>query len=169
MAQVPHPLGGRQLDSLTPVEESAVVEQARRLRGAPATLTRSLLRGKHLCLLSEPPGADAARLFKEAAQGLGSHVAHVSPGLSPDSDPHVLSDTARMLGRLYDGIGCHGLPVEMLARIGAEAGVPVYEVLSSADHRTGELADRLGGSDDYANRLAIVRAMLLRTLSEARP
>ena len=75
-------------------------------------------------------------------------------------------ETARVLGRLYDGIECQGLAPELVRQLGRDAGVPVFDGLAAAHHPTAHLAQRLAGTGSLAKkRQLIVQAVLLSTLS----
>ncbi len=124
-----------------------------------------LLRGKNLALLCDSVDVDGADLFQRAASALGAQVAHLRPSLSGFSTPQEVQHTARVLGRLYDAMDCVGMPPDLVHRIGAAAGVPVFEALSSSRHPTGQLADRLDALTIDDRRCAILQALLLGALA----
>nr|HET7858171.1 ornithine carbamoyltransferase [Caldimonas sp.] len=124
---------------------------------------QTLLRGKKLALLCESEeGADAI-LFREAAAELGAHVSHVRPRLGDLRQPEDLQHTARMLGRLYDGIECQGLAHDLVELVGREAGIPVYDGLASERHPTARLAAMLDVAQPAARQL-VLQTVLLSTL-----
>lgn len=151
---------------LEPSEASALLARARQLeRAAQAMQLGSLLRGKNFALLCDSEAAQEAALFRRAAEELGARVAHISPTLSNLSSSRALQDTARTLGRLYDGVECQGLSAEIVGRIGDEAGVPVYDAVAGARHPTAALAEPPGaGSARTESRLRILQAVLLSTV-----
>ena len=157
-----HSLRSNCLERLTAEDEQLLLENARILIDTAPSLAHTLLAGKNiglLCASKEP-----TRLFKGAAEGLGARVALIRPGLSTDSDPVVVRDTARMLTRLYDAIECRDAPRELVRRIGEEGDVPVYNGISSAAHPTAALARMLPRRPGDSGRLSIVQALLLSTI-----
>ena len=139
---------------------------ARELQNAShADMNGRLLRGKNLALLGDTVDIDGAVLFERAASALGAQVADLRPHLSAFSTPQEVQHTAHVLGRLYDAMDCSGMPTELVRRIGAAAGVPVFEALSSSRHPTARLADRLDGGAIDANRCAVLQAVLLGALT----
>jgi len=128
--------------------------------------TKALLRGKKLALLCESDGGADAILFRDAAAGLGAHVSHVRAPLPDLSQPEELQQTARMLGRLYDGVECQGLAPALVEVVGREAGVPVYDGLASERHPTAQLADMVGAEESSARRRElVVQTVLLSTIA----
>ena len=97
---------------------------------------------------------------------LGADVSHIRPHLSELSRPEELRQTARILGRLYDGIECQGLLPALCDAVGREAGVPVYDGLASNRHATARLAALLG-ADEPPERLReiVLQTVLLSTLA----
>ena len=147
-------------------DPAAVLASARALQHAATVgTTRPLLRGKKLGLLCDADGSDDAVLFRRAAVELGAHVAHIRPSLSTASAPDEIRYTARMLGRLYDAVECEGLAPALVARLSADAGVPVYDGLADAAHPTAQLAALLGDATAAAdNRRFVLQAVLLTTI-----
>jgi len=153
------------LGALTERETSALLACARGLREAPAATTGRALRGKNLCLLSTPPDHPGAATLQQAATALGALVASVPSTLSEHSSSSDIQDTSRLLGRLYDGVVCAGVPSELVRRIAVDAGVPVFDDIAAPDHPLARLATELGpeapGQD---NRCLVIQALLLCTL-----
>jgi ornithine carbamoyltransferase len=105
--------------------------------------------------------ADAS-LFMRAGSELGAHVSRIRSSLVAGSSAHDVQRTARLLGRLYDAVECHGLEGELVRRLAAEAGVPVYDGLASPGHATAALAEMLGAESSPADkRRFVVQAVLL--------
>ncbi len=148
-------------------DTETLLKNARVLRRATEECqTNTLLRGKKLALLCDSEEADDAALFKSAASNLGAHVSHIRPRLTELSKPDVLRHTARMLGRLYDGVECQGLAPALVEAVGREAGVPVYDGLASAAHPTARLAGLLGAEDMPGKlRQLVLQTVLLSTLA----
>ena len=73
--------------------------------------------------------------------------------------------TARMLGRLYDAVECQGMAADLVHRLGADAGVPVYDAIASQRHPTAKLDGLLGGdSPALDKRRFVLQAVLLSTV-----
>ena len=161
------PLRSADLARLSPGDRDILLGNARVLHGAAdPDQTRTLLRGKKLALLCESDDGAEAILFRSAAADLGAHVSHVRPRLSDRNRPEDLQHTARMLGRLYDGIECQGLAAALVEIVGREAGVPVYDGLASERHPTARLAAMLGLEESPARlRQLVLQAVLVSTLA----
>jgi len=159
--------------TLSVQETSALLACARGLRSSPTATNERALRGKNLCLLSATQDQPGAALLLRAATALGARVAWVQPSLSASSSAEEIQHTARLLGRLYDGVACAGIPSELVRRIAADADVPVFEVIAGPDHPVSRLADQLGHytpadtpADTPAqdNERLMIQALLLCTL-----
>jgi ornithine carbamoyltransferase len=164
-------------DPLSPDDAAAIVEGARELmQAASKGEVNDALKGKQLALMCAneaqgdvPKGhaenSDAA-LFRQAASRLGAHVARIRPRLNAESSAPELRRLALMLGRLYDAVECQGLSLDLVLKIRAQAGVPVYFKLASEGHPTAALADRLpGGGSLREKRLFVLQAALLRSVT----
>ena len=144
---------------------NALVASALSLRSASPLTTLAILRGKRLALLCETEPDMAADLFCRAAWALGAEVSHVRPGLAEPAHPAVLRETARTLGRLYDGIECRGLAAAAVDGVRLDAGVPVWDGLSGEHHATALLDAALGGVESLdVRRQLIVEAVLVDAL-----
>jgi hypothetical protein len=120
---VPTPMAGREAGVLL----ATVRELQRAADGAGLT---AALRGKHLCLLGTTAEGSGAATFRDAARELGAQVTAIDLtrlALASDAD---VARCGRMLGQLYDGVGCEGLPSSLVDRLRACAGVPVYDRLT---------------------------------------
>ena len=153
--------------SMTPRDVSVLLEQARALqRAVEEGGVGAQLKGKNLGLLCDVDDSPEAVLFRRAATELGAHVSHIRPRLTEASPDHEVLHTGRLLGRLYDAVECHGLAPALVARLGAAAGVPVYDGLATAQHPTAALAERLGpAADTVDSRRFLLQAMLLHTIA----
>jgi ornithine carbamoyltransferase len=163
-------------DPLSPADAAAIVDCARELLlAASQGQSNEALKGKQLALMcaNEAQG-DAAKvesevsdadLFRQAATRLGAHVARIRPRLNANSSAPELRRLALMLGRLYDAVECQGMSLDLIQKIRAQAGVPVYFRLASAAHPTAALASHLdGGASPRDKRLFVLQAALLRGL-----
>ena len=167
-------------DPLLPADASAIFDSARELLLAACQgQNNSALKGKQLGLMSasDAPSDVAnactntnsqsadADLFRLAATRLGAHVARIKPRLTASSSATELRRLALMLGRLYDAVECQGMPLDLVQKIRAQAGVPVYFRLASAGHPTAALANQLqDGASARDKRLFVLQAALLRSL-----
>jgi len=135
--------------------------------GNGAASSALLLRGKNLGLVCDSDDDVDAVLFCKAASALGATVSHLRPdraGANAAAGTGLL-ETARVLGRLYDGIECQGLTSTLVQQLGRDTGVPVFDRLAGANHPTAKLAQRLGGVESpEQKRELILQAALLLTL-----
>jgi ornithine carbamoyltransferase len=153
------------LDRLSAGDSNVLLGNARLLQQA-AEPRQTLLRGRKLALLCESDEDADAKLFRAAAAELGAHVSHVRPHLSDLRQRDDLQHTARMLGRLYDGIECQGLAHDLVELVGREAGVPVYDGLASDRHPTARLTALLDvGEPPGKLRELVLQTVLLSTLA----
>ena len=154
-------------EQMSPHDVSVVLANARTLqRAAQAGMTQPQLRGKNLGLLCEADDDGDAALFRRAAMELGAHVAHIRPSLSELSTPQEVQHTARMLGQLYDAVECQGMTPALVQQVGNDAGVPVYDGITSQDHPTAKLTELLGGDTSLTdNRRFVLQAVLLSTMA----
>ena len=161
----PSSLPGPRLDPSSAPDLELVLANARRLQGVVDPLQRrALLRGKNLALMCESADAADATRFREAAVELGAHVAHLRTGLSDLRLPDVRRHTARMLGRLYQGIECQGLPADLVAELGRDAGIPVYDGVATATHPFARLAELLDAGSPERSRQLVVQAVLVSSI-----
>jgi ornithine carbamoyltransferase len=114
-----------------------------------------VLMGRNLALIFEKTSTRTRAAFEVAAFDQGAHVTYLDPSGSQMGHKESVADTARVLGRMYDGIeyrGRHQSDIETLAR---HAGVPVYNGLTDEWHPTQMLADFLtmheASGKDYAD------------------
>jgi ornithine carbamoyltransferase len=152
---------------LSPRDSDILLGNARLLQSAADPWrTTAPLRGKNLALVCDSEEGADAMLFRSAAAALGAHVSHIRPQFADLARPDDFQHTARMLGRLYDGIECQGIAPELVEVIGREAGVPVYHALASARHPTAPLAAMLDGEAAPARqRELMVQTVLLSTIA----
>jgi len=159
-------LRSNDLAALSSQEASALLACARGLRESPLATTGRALRGKNLCLLSATLDHPGAALLLQAATGLGAQVARVPASLSESSSADEVQHTARLLGRLYDGVACAGMPSDLVRRIAADAEVPVFDGIAAPDHPVTRLADQLGDDTPaHDNQRLVIQALLLCTLA----
>ena len=101
------------------------------------------LKGKNIVLLFEKDSTRTRCAFEVAALDQGAHVTYLGPAGSQMGKKESMKDTARVLGRMYDGIEYRGYAQEIVESLGKYAGVPVWNGLTTEFHPTQILADFL--------------------------
>jgi ornithine carbamoyltransferase len=101
------------------------------------------LRGKEICLIFEKTSTRTRCAFEVAAYDQGAHVTYLDPGSSQMGHKESAKDTARVLGRMYDGIEYRGFDQSIVDTLAKHAGVPVWNGLTDEYHPTQILADVL--------------------------
>lgn len=101
----------------------------------------NMLEGKNIVLLFEKTSTRTRAAFEVAALDEGAHVTFLSN--SQMGKKESIKDTARVLGRYYDGIEFRGFKQETVEELAENAGVPVWNGLTDLDHPTQVLADFL--------------------------
>ena len=101
------------------------------------------LRGKGIALIFEKTSTRTRSAFEVAAHDQGAHVTYLDPSGSQLGHKESIADTARVLGRMYDGIEFRGAAQSEIEQLAANAGVPVYNGLTDQWHPTQMLADFL--------------------------
>lgn len=151
------------LASLPPALGEQVQARARALQQAAHAGAPSVpLKGKYLGLISEHPESAAAQLFTAAAAGLGAQVSQIRPSVARLGAADDIEQAALWMGRLYDAIECQGLPPDIVRRIQAAAGVPVFDGLAaSALAHAGRLLLADAQPGDGEGRLYLLQAVLL--------
>jgi len=104
---------------------------------------REQLRQKEICLIFEKTSTRTRCSFEVAAYDQGAHVTYLDPQSSQMGHKESVKDTARVLGRLYDGIEYRGFDQDLVQVLADYAGVPVYNGLTDEWHPTQILADVL--------------------------
>ncbi len=101
------------------------------------------LRGKNIVLLFEKTSTRTRCSFEVAGRDLGMGVTYLDPGSSQMGKKESIADTARVLGRMYDGIEYRGYHQTVVQELADYAGVPVWNGLTDEFHPTQMLADLL--------------------------
>jgi ornithine carbamoyltransferase len=101
------------------------------------------LRGKNIALIFEKTSTRTRCAFEVAAYDQGAHVTYLGPSGSQIGHKESMKDTARVLGRMFDGIEYRGFAQETVEILGQYAGVPVWNGLTDEFHPTQMLADVL--------------------------
>jgi ornithine carbamoyltransferase len=101
------------------------------------------LTGKNIALIFEKASTRTRCAFEVAAFDQGAHVTYLGPSGSQIGQKESMKDTARVLGRMYDGIEYRGYGQEIVEELAEYAGVPVWNGLTNEFHPTQILADFL--------------------------
>ena len=101
------------------------------------------LKGKNIVLLFEKTSTRTRCAFEVAARDEGAGVTFLDPGSSQMGKKESLEDTAKVLGRFFDGIEYRGYEQEVVELLAKHAGVPVYNGLTDLDHPTQIIADMM--------------------------
>ncbi|MDD6156968.1 MAG: ornithine carbamoyltransferase [Lachnospiraceae bacterium] len=99
--------------------------------------------GKNIALIFEKTSTRTRCSFEVAAHDLGMHVTYLDPSGSQIGKKESIPDTARVLGRMFDGIEYRGYGQEIVEELAKYAGVPVWNGLTNEFHPTQMIADML--------------------------
>lgn len=158
MATVPTALAGRhflkELD-FTEREFLGLVELAAELKAAKKAGTETQhLRGRNIALIFEKTSTRTRCAFEVAAADQGASTTYLDPSGSQMGHKESVKDTARVLGRMYDGIEYRGDSQAKVEELAAFAGVPVFNGLTDDWHPTQMLADVLTMTEHGTGPLA---------------
>ncbi len=133
----------KELD-FTPKELKFLLDLSRDLKRAKYSGTeQQLLKGKNVALIFEKTSTRTRCAFEVAAYDQGAGVTYLDPTSSQMGKKESIKDTARVLGRMYDGIEYRGSKQSFCDELGEYAGVPVWNGLTDDWHPTQMLADVL--------------------------
>ena len=128
----------------TPEEIGGLLALAAQLKAQKkAGVPHELHRGKNIALIFEKTSTRTRCSFEVAAADLGIHPVYLDPKASQIGKKESIADTARVLGRMFDGIEYRGFGQERVEKLAAFAGVPVWNGLTNEFHPTQILADFL--------------------------
>lgn len=128
----------------TPEEIKYMLKLAADLKAAKyAGTEQPRLKGKNIVLLFEKDSTRTRCSFETAAHDQGAHVTYLGPSGSQMGKKESMKDTARVLGRIYDGIEYRGFAQTTVETLAEYAGVPVWNGLTNEFHPTQILADFL--------------------------
>lgn len=113
--------------------------KAQKKQGIP----HPLCQGKNVALIFEKTSTRTRCAFEVAAYDLGMHCTFLDPSASQIGKKESIADTARVLGRMYDGIEYRGFGQDIVEELAKYAGVPVWNGLTNEFHPTQILADFL--------------------------
>ena len=128
----------------SPKEIQYLLDLAADLKKAKYTGTEQpTLKGKNIALIFEKTSTRTRCAFETAAYDQGAHVTYLGPTGSQIGVKESMKDTARVLGRMYDGIEYRGFAQKTVEELAEYAGVPVWNGLTNEFHPTQILADFL--------------------------
>jgi len=128
----------------TPKEIKFLLDLSADLKKAKyAGTEQQRLCGKNIALIFEKASTRTRCAFETAAYDQGAHVTYLGPTGSQMGTKESLKDTARVLGRMYDGIEYRGFGQDIVEELAQYAGVPVWNGLTNEFHPTQVLADFL--------------------------
>ena len=128
----------------TPEEIGGLIDFAAQLKTQKkAGIPHRLCEGKNIALVFEKTSTRTRCAFEVAAADLGMHPVYLDPKASQIGKKESIADTARVLGRMFDGIEYRGFGQEIVQELSDFAGVPVWNGLTNEFHPTQILADFL--------------------------
>jgi ornithine carbamoyltransferase len=128
----------------TPKEILFLLELSKNLKAAKyGGYEQPRLKGKNIALIFEKSSTRTRTAFEVAAYDQGAHVTYLGPSGSQIGHKESMKDTARVLGRSYDGIEYRGFAQTTVEELAAFSGVPVWNGLTNEFHPTQILADVL--------------------------
>ncbi|ASI89785.1 MULTISPECIES: ornithine carbamoyltransferase [Vibrio] len=128
----------------SPKEIQFLLDLSKDLKAAKyAGTEQKKLVGKNIALIFEKASTRTRCAFEVAAFDQGAQVSYIGPSGSQIGHKESMKDTARVLGRMYDGIEYRGFGQDIVEELGAHAGVPVWNGLTNEFHPTQILADFL--------------------------
>ena len=114
-------------------------------------ISHEYLKGKNIVLLFEKTSTRTRCAFEVAGRDLGMGVTYLDPGSSQMGKKESISDTAKVLGRMYDGIEYRGFEQSIVETLAENAGVPVWNGLTTEFHPTQMLADVLTVEENFGH------------------
>ena len=148
------------LMDFTPCEIRYLLDLSRDLKAKKrAGIHEYNLKDKNIVLLFEKTSTRTRCSFEVAAHDEGAHVTYLDPGSSQMGKKESLEDTAKVLGRFFDGIEYRGFDQSVVEELAKHSGVPVFNGLTDADHPTQILADMLTIEEHVAKPLNQVKVV----------
>ena len=150
---MPTSLSGRdflRLLDFTTEEIEYLLKLSREFKNLKLTGTpHRYLEGKNIVLLFQKTSTRTRCAFEVGAMDLGMGVTYLDPGSSQMGKKESIEDTARVLGRMYDGIEFRGFAQSDVEELAAKSGVPVWNGLTDMWHPTQMLADILTVQENF--------------------
>lgn len=139
-----------------------LLELAAKLKKAKANgVEEQMLFGKNIALIFEKNSTRTRCAFEVAAFDQGAHATYLGPSGSQIGNKESIKDTARVLGRMYDGIEYRGYGQEIVEELAKYAGKPVWNGLTTEFHPTQILADMLTMKEHSAKPLSEIKICYL--------
>lgn len=149
----------------TPEEIVYLIDLAAELkRQKKQGISHKNLDGKNIALVFEKTSTRTRCAFEVAAHDLGMHVTYLDPTGSQIGKKESIADTARVLGRMFDGIEYRGYGQEVVEELAEYAKVPVWNGLTNEFHPTQMLADMLTIKEHFGR----LRGIKLTYMGDAR-
>jgi ornithine carbamoyltransferase len=146
------------LMDFTPAEIRYLLDLSHDLKAKKrAGIVNYLLKGKNIVLLFEKTSTRTRCAFEVGALEEGAHVTYLDQASSQMGKKESLEDTAKVLGRYYDGIEYRGFKQSVVEDLAKYSGVPVWNGLTDVDHPTQILADMLTIEEHVAKPLNKVK------------
>ena len=153
------------LKDFTPEEILYMVDLAAELKDKKKKgIAHDALTGKNIALIFEKTSTRTRCSFEVAAHDLGMHVTYLDPPGSQIGKKESIADTARVLGRMFDGIEYRGFGQDIVEELAEYAGVPVWNGLTNEFHPTQMLADVL----TIREHLGRIKGVKLAYMGDAR-
>ena len=153
------------LKDFTPEEILYMVDLATELKDKKKKgIAHDALTGKNIALIFEKTSTRTRCSFEVAAHDLGMHVTYLDPSGSQIGKKESIADTARVLGRMFDGIEYRGFGQDIVEELAEYAGVPVWNGLTNEFHPTQMLADVL----TIREHLGHIKGVKLAYMGDAR-
>lgn len=154
MSSIRHPGSLLKESDLSKAQFLHLVHQAAALKAAKNSGSeRPALTGRNIALVFEKASTRTRCAFEVAAHDQGAHVTYLGPEGSHIGREESTKDTARVLGRMFDGIEFRGFDQDAVEQLADYAGVPVWNGLTDAWHPTQMLADVLTMTEHYPGPL----------------
>ena len=132
------------LMDFSPEEIRYLLDLAKDLKSKKrAGIKSEMLKGKNICLLFEKTSTRTRCAVEVACHEEGAHVTFLDSKSSQMGKKESLEDTAKVLGRFYDGIEYRGYDQKVVEKLAEYSGVPVWNGLTDVDHPTQILADMM--------------------------
>lgn len=140
------------LKDFTPEEIRYLLDLSKELKDKKKKgIVEKPLEGKNVALIFEKTSTRTRCSFEIAAHDLGMGVTYLDPKGSQIGKKESIADTARVLGRMFDGIEYRGYGQEIVEELAEYAGVPVWNGLTNEYHPTQMLADLLTIEEQFGN------------------
>ena len=141
----------------TPEEINYLLDLSKELKSAKKSGTEEQkLKGKNIALIFEKSSTRTRCAFEVAALDQGAHVTYLGPSGSQIGHKESMKDTARVLGRMYDGIEYRGFGQKIVEELAEFSGVPVWNGLTDEYHPTQVLADFMTMTEHSNKKLSEV-------------